>query len=230
MIALDILNDYSIEETAKSLIKNAKYDEYVDYIIENTKNLKELYEKFYDEVNNEKYINKEKIAGIFYKFYLKELDDEMYDEYSYYSFLNSKELWILKELSKSENFDFYINKIIKNCKDIITMERLYIFLGDIEKLFNLLYKKENEYRLISNVEFLKDKYGIELEKYFKTRFYDTLSEEKSRENYKRACVFVTAMKKLNEGEKIVNSLVRNLKESEYANRPALFDEINKAIK
>ncbi|MCF0126176.1 MAG: hypothetical protein HUJ68_10575, partial [Clostridia bacterium] len=126
-------------------------------------------------------------------------------------------------------FDYYINKIIKNCKNIITLERLYIFLKDEDKLFELLYKKENEYRLIANVEFLKDKYGSELEKYFKTRFYKILSEEKSRENYKRACVFVTAMKKLNNGEKIINLLVQDLKESNYTNRPALFDEINKAI-
>ena len=69
LIAMYILNDYTSEDTAKLLIKNAKYDEFVDYIIENTKNIKLLYENFYDNVKNERYINKEKIAQIFYKFY-----------------------------------------------------------------------------------------------------------------------------------------------------------------
>ena len=33
LIAIYLLNDYSIKETAESIIKNCKYTEYVDYII-----------------------------------------------------------------------------------------------------------------------------------------------------------------------------------------------------
>lgn len=230
LISIYLLNNYNLEEMADSLIKNCKYKEYVDYIIENSEDCQKLYEYFNQKVENEKYLNKEYIAQIYYNFYLKSLDDEMYNQYCYYNFLHSKEFYILKKLKNTEKFEYYINKMIKNTKDVITLEKIYIFLGDKEALFKLLFKKENEYRLIANTEFLKDDYNYELSKYFKERFYEVLSEEKSRENYKKATVFIDALCKLNDGKNIVNELIIELKDSNYSNRRALFDEIQNVIK
>lgn len=154
----------------------------------------------------------------------------MYDECLYYNFLNSKDISYLTCLKNSENFEYYINKIIQNYKDVIILEKIYVFLNKNEELFNLLYKKENEYRLLANVELLKDDYNDELLKYFKARFYEILSNEKSRENYKKASVFITAINKLNNGELLVNEIILQLKQSEYSKRPALFEEINNSIK
>ena len=154
----------------------------------------------------------------------------MYDECLYYNFLNSKDISYLTCLKNSENFEYYINKIIQNYKDVIILEKIYVFLNKNEELFNLLYKKENEYRLLANVELLKDDYNDEVLKYFKERFYEILSNEKSRENYKKASVFITAINKLNNGELLVNEIILQLKQSEYSKRPALFEEINNSIK
>ena len=104
-----------------------------------------------------------------------------------------------------------------------------MFLDNKEELFELLFNKDNEYRLMANIEFLKDNYNNQLLKYFKERFYEVVAVEKSRGNYRKAATYVKAINKLNDGEKLVNELISELKNSEYAKRIALFDEIDKAI-
>ena len=229
LIAIYLLNDYSIKETAESLIKKCKYTEYVDYIIENTKDCNKLYQKFNEIVENEKYLNKEYIAKIYYNFYLKLLDDKIYNKYLYYDFLYSKDISNLIELKNTSEFDYYINKMIQSTKDVITLEKIYIFLDRKEELFKLLFNKDNEYRLMVNIKLLKDNYNNQLLKYLKNRFYEVVATEKSRDNYKKAATYVGTIYKLNNGEKIVNELISELKNSEYSKRTALFDEIKKAI-
>lgn len=207
------------------LVKNCRCDDYVNYIIDNTKECNELYQKFNELVEKEEYINNEYIAKAYYNFYLELLDDEIYNKYCYYDFLYNKDISNLISLKNTDRFDYYINKIITNTKDVITLEKLYIFLDNKEELFKLLFNKDNEYRLIANIEFLKDNYDEQLLKYFKKRFYEILEREKSRDNYKVATTYIKAIRKLNDGEKRIEELVAELKSSEYLNRPALFDEI-----
>lgn len=83
---------------------------------------------------------------------------------------------------------------------------------------------------MANIENLKDDYNNEILKYLKTRFYEIIVAEKSRNNYKQASVYVSAIAKLNNGEKQVNELISELKDSEYSKRKDLFAEIKNAIK
>lgn len=229
LISIYLLNEYNLQEIAGLLIKNCKYTEYVDYIIGNSGDCKDLYENFNTKVKNEKYLNKEYIAQIYYNFYLRLLDDEIYNQYCYYDFLYNKDFSNLISLKKTDRFEYYINKMIKNTKDVITLEKIYIFLENKEELFKLLFKKENEYRLMANIDLLKGNYNNELLKYFKERFYEVLAEEKSRDNYRKAAVYIEALYRLNDGKRIVDELIRELKNSEYSKRIALFDEIHKVI-
>lgn len=102
---------------------------YVDYIIENTKDCNKLYQKFNEIVENEKYLNKEYIAKIYYNFYLKLLDDKIYNKYLYYDFLYSKDISNLIELRNTSEFDYFINKMIQSTKDVINYirENIYFF-------------------------------------------------------------------------------------------------------
>ena len=224
------IEEINIEEIAKLLVKNCKYTEYVNYIIENTKDVNKLYKEFDKAVEHEKYINKEHIAKIYYNFYLELLDDEIYNKYLYYDFLYSKDISNLITLKSTSEFDYYINKMLQNVKDVIILEKIYLFLDDKEKLFKLLFKQENEYRLMANIENLKDKYNNKLLKYLKNRFYELVAIEKSRSNYKKAATYVEAISRLNDGKRFTNELIDELRNSEYSKRIALFDEINKVIK
>lgn len=82
---------------------------------------------------------------------------------------------------------------------------------------------------MANIEVLKDNYNNQLLKYFKDRFYEVVATEKSRDNYKKAATYIGALNKLNDGVKIVNGFISELKDSEYSKRIALFDEIDKVI-
>lgn len=230
LITIYLLKDLNIEETAKLLVKNCKYTEYVDFIIENTKDIKKLYKEFDKVVENEKYINKEYIQKVYYYFYLNSLDDEVYNKYLYYDFLYSKDISDLMNLRNTSKFYYYINKMLQNTKDVIILEKIYLFLDDKEELFKLLFKQENEYRLMANIENLKDKYNDKLLKYLKSCFYEVVATEKNRSNYKKAATYVEAISRLNNGKKFVNELIYELRNSEYSKRIALFDEINKVIK
>ena len=230
LITIFILNDFTLSEIASSMIKNAKYMEYIDYILTNIENTKELYDIFDKQVDETKFLNKEKIADVYYKFYNKLKLDEVYAKYLYYEFLYSKNSLLLEEFRKKiNNYNEYFDKLMDKQKDITILQKMYIFLDKKKELFELLCNKKNEYNLINNIEFLKKDYSVELEKYFKNRFYEVLIVEKSRENYKRAAIYITALYRLDDGKKIVNDFVLELRESTYSNRRALFDEINKVI-
>lgn len=229
LITLYILNNYTIEETSKLLIKNSKYDEFIDYILNNTNNLNLLYKNFYDNIKKEKYLNYNKIAEILKKFYYEHGIKDIEDECDYYSFLGTKNINYLEALRYSNKFDKCINELLDKCKDTIILEKVYIVLEQKENLFKLLCNKENEYRLIANIEVLKDEYTDKLFNYLKNRIYEVLSGKKDRESYKKVASLVLAIKKLNNGEQLVNNTIKELKYSEYAKRTALFDEIEKAI-
>lgn len=225
LISIYLLNDFNIIETAKQLVKNCKYMEYVEYIIENYEDCEKLYKEFDKIVNSEKYLNKECISNIYYKFYLKILDDKIYNKSIYYGYLYSKDIGYLRILKSTDEFEYYINYIINNEKDIIVLERIYLFLNDKKSLFNLLFNKKNECRLMDNIEFLKDEYYDKLSDYLKKRFYEVVEIERNRGNYIRAVRYIAAMKKLDNGEKMIDELIEELKESKYSKRTALFDEI-----
>ena len=226
LIVKHILNDYSLSEIAKSLLKNAKYPEYVEYIMENVKNIKELYKCFLDGINNN-YINKNYIPGLLLNFELKMDDEDVFIEYCYYDFIINGNERALYHLEDYKDFDKYYKRIIDSTKNVVILEKLYKHFGQIDKLFNLLYNKENEYRLIENINFLKENYNKEINQYFKERFYETLKKGKQRKIYEEASRYIRPICKLNDGKILVNNIIKELEKSEYCNRPALFEEIEK---
>ena len=96
-------------------------------------------------------------------------------------------------------------------------------------MFNLLYNKKNEYRLIENIYILKEKHNEELYKYFRNRFYEKLNEGRERKIYEEASKFITAIGKLEKGEELVLKVIEELRQSEFSKRTALFEEIENAI-
>lgn len=228
LIIKHILNDYSLQEISKSLLKNAKYPEYVEYIMNNVKHIKELYNYFLNEIKNN-FINKNYIPGLLLNFEMKIDDEKVFVEYCYYDFWINGNERALNYLRNYQDFDKYYKRIISSTNNVVILEKLYKILGETDKLFTLLYNKENEYRLIQNVEFLKEKYTKEIYHYFKNRFYETLENGKQRKIYQEASKFIRPICKLYDGKILVNNIIKELKESEYCNRPALFEEIEKVI-
>lgn len=96
-------------------------------------------------------------------------------------------------------------------------------------MFELLCREENERRLIDNIEYLKDEYNEELYNYLKSRFYNILEENKYRETYKKAVMYIHEIYKLNGGDKLVIDMINEIKASEYSKKRALMDELDKVL-
>lgn len=229
LIVKYILNNYNLKELANLILKNAKYPEYIEYIMDNEKNIKELYKYFLEEIKVN-FINKNYIPELLLKFDLKLDNEDIFMEFCYYDFIINGNESALYPLEDSKDFNNYYKRIITSTKNVVILEKLYKHCGEIDKLFNLLNNKENEFRLIANVDILKEKYNKELYEHFKKSFYKKIDGGKQRKIYEEASKYIGVIYNLNHGEKLVDEIIKQLKESNYSNRPALFEEINKVIK
>ncbi len=231
LIALYIFNDYSLKELANSLLKNAKYLGYVDYVVEDSKNVLDLYTEFMKLIDKGYLKNKIYIPEILYRFVCvtEHENKEINKDHYLYSYLCLGKSEYLDMIGLFMTEDKIIKDIEKKTKDIYLLVKLYNHYHKPEKLWNLLINSTHKSLLYNNVEMLKDKYNDELFNYFESEFYNTLKEDKNRQVYHQAARNIEAIAKLNNGEELVNKIINDLKKSDYKKCLALFDEINKVI-
>ena len=229
LITIYLLNDFSMDECAKSLLKNAKYLQYIDYVIEHNNDVLDLYKKFIKLVENNYFKNKMYIPDVLYRFVMI-TDFENKDislSHDLYSFLCLGHIEYLKVLSYSLSEEKVIHFVENKTKDIFLLIKLYKFYNKKEKLWNLLIDSNYRYLLLDNVDILKEKYNYELYNHFINEFYNILKQGKSREIYHNASKYISAILQLNNGKELVEKIVVDLRSSDYQRCFALFDEIKK---
>lgn len=226
LIALFILNDYTSVEIAQSLVRNGKYDEYVEYVIDHVKNIDQLYTDMKHALSTRMHISESYIPLIFLRF-AKRLPnhEEVFKEYLYLDILYNTNLDSLRILREKKDFDVYYGRILKNVKKTYQLEAVFRYMKDYKALYELLSKSENVHSLIENTDLLKDHYHDQLLDYFKKQFYACLVNPGNRKTYVEAARFVEGIFKLNDGPKLVKILIEELRSSDYSRRTALFDEI-----
>lgn len=232
LITIYLLSDFTTTELASSLLKNAKYLQYVDYIVENCNNVLELYSEFMKLINKNYLKNKIYIPDVLYRFVcITEYENkEINISYYLYSYICLCHIEYLEFLSCDLSSQEAIKLVENKTKDIFLLVNLYKFYNQVDKLWNLLKDSNYSYLLLDNIDMLKDKYNDDLYNYFVNEFYNILSESKSIEVYHKASKYIKAISKLNHGNNLVNHLIFNLKQSEYQKCSALFDEIDKSLK
>ena len=232
LIVIHLLNDFSINECANLMLKNAKYLQYIDYIVENSIDVMSLYKSFMKKLEKNYFRNKIYIPDILYRFdsITDYENEEISMSYYLYSFLCLGHIEYLKILSLSLSEEKVINLIENKTKDIFLLVKLYKFYDRKEKLWNLLIDSNYRYLLLDNIEILKDKYNKELYNHFINEFYSILKGGKNRDIYKKSAKYIDAIYKLNNGEQSVVKIIEELKQSDYQKCSALFDEIDKVIK
>lgn len=232
LITIYLLNNFSNPEVANSLLKNAKYLQYVDYIIENSSNVLELYSEFMKLINKNHLKNKIFIPEVLYRF-VNITDHDNKDiniNFYLYSYLCLGHTEYLDILGYYLNEDKIISTIESKTKDIVLLTKLYKFYDKKEKLWNLLVDSKYRYLLLDNIEILKDKYNDELYSHFIQEFYNGLKEGKSRDIYHKSSKYIKAISRLNNGEELAEGVIIDLKNSDYKKCSTLFDEINKVLK
>lgn len=232
LISIYLLNEFTITECANLLLKNAKYLQYVDFIVENSNNVLELYSEFIKLINKNYFKNKMYIPDVLYRF-VSITDHENKDinvSHYLYSYLCLGHTEYLDILGYYLNENEIIRTIESKTKDIFLLIKLYKFYDKKEKLWNLLIDSNYKYLLLDNIEILKDKYNDELYEHFIIEFYNVLKDGKSRDIYNKSSKYIKAISELNSGEALVKKVIIDLKNSDYQKCSALFDEINKALK
>ena len=233
LITIYLLNDFTIEEIAKSLLKNAKYLQYIEYVIEECKDVLKLYGEFMKLIDKNYFKNKMYIPDVLYRFVwiTDHRNKEINISYYLYGYLCLGDIGYLDILSYELSEEKVIINLIENkTKNISLLAQLYKFYNKDEKLWNLLIDSNYQYLLLSNIETLKKRYNNELYNHFKEEFYNILQEDKNREVYHKASKYIKAISELNDGEKLVDKIIDDLKKSDFQRCSALFNEINSALK
>ena len=231
LITIYLLNSYSVSEVANSLLKSAKYLQYVDYVIENSDDVVILYNEFIKLINKNYFKNKIYIPDVLYSFVSKTDHDnkEIIINYYLYSYLCLGHKEYLDILSYDLDRNIIVEMIEKKTKDISLLSKLYSCYEEDEKLWNLLKGTNYEYMLLNYIQLLKRRYSNELYNHFKNEFYIILREGKSRDVYHKASKYINAIGQLDDGENLVAEIINDLKKSEYQKCSALFDEIRMAL-
>lgn len=231
LITLYNLNDYSIQEITQTLIRNGKYDEYVDYVIEHVKDPEKLYLNLRSQLNIRMHRSDVFIPLLFLRLAKRLLHkEEAFKEFLYLDFLYNTNLDSLRSLKNYPDFDDYYKRILSNMKETYQLVPLFREMGDIDALFWRLYDEKDDHHLLVNVDVLKDKYNIELSHYFKDRFYEILVTGNGRKTYAEAARFVEGLLRLNNGTEITELFIKELRNSIYSRKTALFDEIYTILK
>ena len=232
LIIIYLLSNFTTTDIASSLLKNAKYLQYIDYVVENCNNVIELYSEFMKLINKNYFKNKVYIPEVLYRFvWVTEHENkEINISYYLYNYLCLGHTEYLKILSLNLSSQEIIKLIESKTKDPFLLINLYKFYNKIDKLWNILQNSNYKYLLLDNIDLLKNKYNDDLYNNFVSEFYNILKEDKNREVYHKASKYIKAISKLNDGDNLVDNIISNLKQSEYQKCSALFDEIAKALK
>lgn len=233
LICLYELNDYSIEDSAKSILNNSKYEDYVQYVIRNSCDADKLYNCVINEIEKYKGFDKSNIPNLLLCFHdrfnsnISKMNQILIDE-SYYDFLFNNHKEALRYLLYYA--PEYIEKIEKNIKDLKHLLLLYSETKQIDKLYEIIQKEDKVYLYNEYLDDLKTDYNNELFDYYRNIVFSLLAKSNTREDYNEVASYFRYVNKLNNGKELVNKLINEIKESKYQNRPALFSEINKEIK
>ena len=214
------------------MLKNAKYLQYIDYIVENSEDVVNLYKEFIKLIDKNHLKNKMYIPDVLYRFVsiTNHENDDINKNHYLYSYLCLGQVEYLDILNYYLSTDEIISIIQNKTKDIFLLIKLYKHYAKKEKLWNILINSNYRYLLLDNIEILKDKYNKELYDHFINEFYNILKLGKNRDIYNKASKNIYAISKLNNGDELVKKILIDLKNSDYQKCSALFDEINKSLK
>lgn len=231
LISIDLLIDMNEFELINSLLSNSKYSEYIDYIFEYKALNKDMFMKLKDIVNKNLGKYKHNSVETFKKFerlYPNDLDIKK--ESIYIQFMSKGDPIVLSQIKDKNIHDELIKRILINIKQDYNLIKLYIYLERFDELYEMLMNKKDDYSLMNYVHYFKEKYSDELEVYFIDKFLSKLNTGMKREIYKDASKYIRAIYKLSDGRNRVFKFIDQLKDSEFKNRRALFDEMYNAIK
>jgi hypothetical protein len=108
-----------------------------------------------------------------------------------------------------------------------SIAEIYVEEKMIDELFKMVEKSPMINTLMSYSKHLKEKYSIELAKFFKSAIEWYLGKNTGRSAYQTTVGYFKEMAKLNGGNEMLRAMINNFK-IQYKNRPAMMDEFKRA--
>ena len=231
LICVYLLNpDFNIGDLGVELLKNAKYSEYVKYVINDSESVNRLYRSFLKAVEDNSYRNKSYIPDVLNEFYLASgKDQDIFLNYCRYQYLNTNDIECLRRLDEAGKLGEFEKEIESAPRTHNLLTTVYKYTREMDKLYNYLMRTGSDYLLINHIDYLKEDYSDELFTYLKERMYDKLSEGKRREVYREAATYVVGIGKLKDGRRKVEEILSSLRVSRYSKCKLLFEIIENRL-
>ena len=220
------LNEVTIETIVESLRKNAKYKEYLQYVVLDYEDTMLLYDKYLKIIEKHSF-DKGELVSLLKMIAKKTKDNNAYKSYYFYSVLYNENIQFLDNLKQYDDYNSIISKLITKCKKDYLLEKIYLKLDMRKELFELYFNKNVDYKLVAHAKYLAVQYKKELVEYFKTRFIKNVDFASKRDEYKATCEYIYAINLCND-YKTINYL-RNYIFTKYPKKTALHEEFELSL-
>ena len=227
---IEILEKYSYDHNV--------FLRYIEELIKNKNS--NLAIKLLNERLDEKNYNSRVYANTLADIYLKnkmmdEYTDILYKIFYKYDKYSLDDYCKIKKLYSTKDWDLEKNKIIENIKNdkdyyySDSLNKIYIE----EKMYDELFLNVCNYKMnyIKEYEkYLLPKYQKEILAIYKRSCLNDAKLANSRSRYREVASEVNYIMHIDNSDEIVKSILKEIKEEYFRNRPAMLDEFEKTIK
>ncbi len=225
---IKILEKYSYD--------NNVFLKYIDELIKNNNSLMAI--KALEERLKEKEYNSSIHANKLAEIYLKNNMMDKYTDILYKLFYEIDKYDIdvyrkIKKLYSNKDWQLEKNKIIENIKNDKYCDRYLNKIFIEEKMYDELYLNVCDYNMydIKKYEkYLLPKYRDELLNIYKKSCLKDAEYANGRSNYRKIAEEVNHIIKIDNSKEVVKSILKEMNQKYFSNRPAMLDEFKNAIK
>ena len=184
------LMELDLDFISESLIKNAKYKEYVLFVINEVEDKNKLFKEYLSKLETLNSYNKIETVDALEFLYENTKNNTILKWKYFYDLLFKENINSIQKLKEYKDFDVLLNKIIDRCKKDYLLEKIFISLDMKKELFELYYNKQADYKLIEHAKYLSTDYKEELVEYFKERFLKLVENATKKDEYYDVCKYI----------------------------------------
>lgn len=184
------LMELDLDFISESLIKNAKYKEYIFFVINEVEDKHKLFKEYLLKLETLNSYNKIETVDALEFLYDNTKNNAILKWKYFYDVLFKENINSIQKLKEFKDFDVLLNKIIDRCKKDYLLEKIFISLDMKKELFELYYNKQVDYKLIEHAKYLSTDYKEELVEYFKERFLKFVENATKKDEYYDVCKYI----------------------------------------
>ena len=193
------LRELELDAIVELLLKNAKYKDFLRYVVKDYPYKKELYLR-YEQNLKKGFFNKKEVVDVLEYLYEETSEKSILKSICFYDILFRENVESLDELKKYNDYNQQLSLIIKRCNKDYLLERIFVKLDMRKELFELYYNAKVDYKLIQHAKFLCSEFKEELVTYFKEQFLKYVGDTCKKDEYQKVCSYIEGIAACKDGE------------------------------